>query len=80
MFDSATDIILETPRLILKGWMRADADDLFQNFNDAEVVRYIADGKPFSIEKTVEFLNLAENYQSENGFSRWKIVENQAAK
>lgn len=67
--------ILETERLILQLWSPADADALFEILIDAEVVRYIADGRPFSFEKVKEFLIWAENYQRENGFCRWKAVE-----
>jgi RimJ/RimL family protein N-acetyltransferase len=67
--------ILETNRLILRTWTQADIDSLFEIMSDARVVQYIADGKPFSREKVLEFLIWAENYQNENGFCRWKVVE-----
>lgn len=67
--------ILETERLILRTWTSADVDALFEILRDAEVVRYISDGKPFSFEKVTEFLVWAENYQRENGFCRWKVIE-----
>jgi [ribosomal protein S5]-alanine N-acetyltransferase len=67
--------ILETERLILQTWAFADAEALFEIMSDAEVARYIGDGKPFSREKVSEFLNWAENYQRENGFCRWKVIE-----
>lgn len=69
------ETILETNRLILKVWRLSDANALFKILNDPEIVRFIGDGNPFSFEKTVEFLNWAENYQRRNGFSRWKVVE-----
>ena len=69
------EIILETKRLSLRKWTSADCDALFEILRDAEVVRYIADGKPFSFEKTREFLNWAEEYERANGFCRWKVVE-----
>jgi [ribosomal protein S5]-alanine N-acetyltransferase len=67
--------ILETDRLILQTWTLADVEALFEIMSDAEVARYIGDGKPFSREKVLEFLNWAENYQRENGFCRWKVIE-----
>lgn len=67
--------ILETKRLFLRKWTNADAEALFEILRDAEVARYISDGKPFSMEKTMEFLVWAENYERENGFCRWKVVE-----
>jgi len=67
--------ILETNRLILRTWTQTDADALFEIMRDARVMRYLADGKPFTSEQTKDFLIWAENYQLENGFCRWKIIE-----
>lgn len=47
---------------------------MFEILRDAAVVRFIADGKPFTREKTEEFLAWAEKYERENGFCRWKII------
>lgn len=38
-------------------------------------MRYLAEGRPFTREETMEFLVWAEKYQRENGFCRWKMVE-----
>ena len=67
--------ILETKRLVLRNWTNADCDALFEIMRDADVVRYIADGKPFTFEKVREFLTWAEVYERENGFCRWKVIE-----
>ena len=67
--------IIETKRLILRKWTVDDADALFEILRDQEVVRYIADGKPFTYEKVKEFLIWGENYERENGFCRWKVIE-----
>jgi [ribosomal protein S5]-alanine N-acetyltransferase len=69
------DTIIETKRLALRKWTDADCDALFEIMCDAEVVRYIADGKPFTLEKVIEFLTWAKNYELENGFCRWAVVE-----
>ncbi len=70
-----SETILETNRLILKTWTRNDADSLFEILQDAEVVRGIDDGNPFSFEKTLKFLETMEKSRTKNGFCRWKIVE-----
>jgi RimJ/RimL family protein N-acetyltransferase len=70
-----TENILETKRLLLRKWTLRDADALFEILRDAEVARHIADGKPFSREKVIKFLAWAKNYERENGFCRWKVVE-----
>jgi RimJ/RimL family protein N-acetyltransferase len=67
--------ILETNRLILRAWSTDDVEALFEIMRDAAVARYIGDGRPFSREKVLRFLIWAENYQSENNFCRWKVIE-----
>jgi ribosomal-protein-alanine N-acetyltransferase len=59
----------------LRTWTQTDADALFEIMRDALVMRYLADGKPFTFEQTKDFLIWAENYQLENGFCRWKVIE-----
>lgn len=67
--------ILETERLILRQWTQADLGALFEIMRDALVMRYLAEGKPFTREQVEDFLIWAENYQRENGFCRWKVIE-----
>jgi ribosomal-protein-alanine N-acetyltransferase len=59
----------------LRTWTQADADALFEIMRDARVMRYLAEGKPFTFEQVKEFLIWAENYQRENNFCRWKVIE-----
>jgi RimJ/RimL family protein N-acetyltransferase len=70
-----SETILETTRLILATWTHADRDALFAIMRDPKVVRYIGNGRPFSLEKVDDFLDWARTYQRENGFSRWKVME-----
>lgn len=67
--------ILETERLMLQNWSDSDCSVLFKILQDAEVVRHIDDGKPFSLEKTRKFLDSMKKGERENGFCRWKVVE-----
>jgi ribosomal-protein-alanine N-acetyltransferase len=67
--------ILETKRLVLRNWTDADCSTLFEILSDAEVVRNVDDGKPFSLEKTRKFLDVMETSIQENGFCRWQVVE-----
>jgi [ribosomal protein S5]-alanine N-acetyltransferase len=70
-----TETIIETKRLLLRKWTHADCDALFEIMRDARVMRYLADGKPFTLEKVRAFLAWAEEYERENGFCRWKVIE-----
>ena len=70
-----TETILETKRLLLRRWTSADVGALFEILRDAEVVRFIGDGQPFTLEKVAEFLAWARVYERKNGFCRWKVIE-----
>lgn len=71
--------ILETTRLILQSWTLADDERLFEICSDADVMRYIGTGKPYeNISQAKEFLNWAIDYERENGFCRWAIVEKES--
>lgn len=68
--------ILETERLFLRSWTLDDAQRLFEICRDAEVMRYIGTGNPYeNVEQAKEFLKWATNYERENGFCRWAVVE-----
>lgn len=67
--------ILETPRLILQTWSIDDLHPALEIFRDADVMRYIGSGEPFTLDRTREFLIWVEKYQAENGFCRWKVIE-----
>jgi len=59
----------------LRKWTNDDCDRLFEILRDAEVVRFIGDGKPYDREQTQKFIEAMEKCFLENGFSRWKVVE-----
>ena len=68
--------ILETERLILRTWTPDDAQRLFEICGDAAVMKYIGTRKPYDIiEQARQFLIWATNYQAENNFCRWAVVE-----
>lgn len=68
--------ILETNRLFLRSWTLADNERLFEICTDADVMRYIGTGKAYKcISQANEFLNWAINYERENGFCRWAVIE-----
>lgn len=68
-------IILETKRLVLREWSLDDGEVLREILGDADVMKFIGGGKPFSFEQTNDFLNWAVSFQKENGFCRWAVVE-----
>lgn len=74
-------LILETERLILREWTMDDADALFAVVGDAEVMKWVEDGKPWaSIEVAREWLRgVVENYRK-RGYSRWAVVEKEGGR
>lgn len=73
--------ILETERLILRTWTLDDAQRLFEICGDAEVMKYIGTRKPYeTIEQAREFLIWATDYQAENNFCRWAVLEKTSGK
>ena len=70
-----TRTILETKRLALRKWTNDDCDALSEILRDEEVVRHVDDGKPFSREKTLEFLDAMKASLEKHGFFRWKVIE-----
>ena len=72
--------ILETTRLSLRRWTAADCDALFEIMRDEAVARHIGDGKPFTLEKTMNFLVWVNDYEREHGFCRWKVIEKSSGK
>lgn len=73
--------VFETERLILRHWELDDVQRLFEIGSDADVMFRIGDGKPYeSIKQAEKFLNWAKNYQKENGFCRWAVIEKASGK
>ena len=68
--------ILETERLALREWTHDDVEALFGLVSDAEVMRYVDDGKAWEDVGRVRdwIARLNESYRT-RGFSRWAVVE-----
>ncbi len=74
-------MILQTNRLILKTWTADDAEDLFEICSNPEVMLHIGEGEAYrSIDEAHRFLSWAVDYQKENGFCRWAVVEKASQK
>ena len=71
------DIFLETERMLLRRFTRADIDHLFELDSDPEVMRYINGGKPTprrEIENDIlpAFLNYYDRFE---GYGFWAAIE-----
>jgi len=68
---------VETARLYLRPWCEDDVDELLGLYADAEVMRYISGGRPFSRERVLRMLEHAlkkageRRYRSGSGRTTW---------
>jgi [ribosomal protein S5]-alanine N-acetyltransferase len=69
-------IVLETERLIVRRWREVDAEGFFSLVSDAEVMRYIGDGRPWlEMKATHEWLAQTIAGYREQAYGRWAVVE-----
>jgi ribosomal-protein-alanine N-acetyltransferase len=66
---------LETERLILGAWQCSDWTALRPIATDAEVMRYINGGTPWTDEQIQSFVNRQIALYYERHFCRWKLIE-----
>jgi ribosomal-protein-alanine N-acetyltransferase len=68
--------IIETERLTLREWTPEDAPALFALASDAEVMRYVDDGRPWvdPARARESVGRIAERWRV-NGYGRWAVVE-----
>lgn len=70
-------MFLETDRLILRRFTRADADQLFALNDDPQVMRYINGGLPASLEEIerVDLPHFLGQYETLSGWGFWAAIE-----
>lgn len=68
-------VIHETDRLLLQSWELSDFDALAVIARDPKVMRYIADGTPWSDGRIGWFMGLQRAFQHSLGYCCWKLVD-----
>ncbi len=66
---------LETERLILDEWRVGDWETFRPIATDAEVMRYITGGVPWSDEQVRRFVERQVEMQAERGYCRWRLAK-----
>jgi [ribosomal protein S5]-alanine N-acetyltransferase len=66
------EIVIETPRLLLRQFTSEDAADLYELNADPEVLRFTGDEAFDTIEEASNFIQNYTDYK-ENGFGRWAV-------
>ena len=68
-------IILETERLVVREWETEDAGAAFAMCSDAEVMRFIGDGRPWAdAAQASAWVERTRKSYAERGWSRWAVV------
>lgn len=72
---------LETERLKLRPWAAEDADALFGICRDADVMRHIGDGRPWTgVERARLWLSRQLAARDAHGFGKWAVVEKESGR
>jgi ribosomal-protein-alanine N-acetyltransferase len=70
------EIIIETPRLLLRNFRQEDAVGFYALNNDPEVLRYTGDEAFRNVEEAAQFIAHYHHYQ-QYGYGRWAVVHKQ---
>ena len=73
-----TDFLDEYPitqRLILRQAIEADAEDLYKEFSNPNVTRYLDWGGPTSLEQAIECIDDWTKEYSKRNFINWVVTE-----
>jgi len=68
-------LILETERLVLDTWLSSDWTALRPIATDAEVMRYITGGTPWTDEQIRDLVDRQVKLYAEKRYCRWKLLE-----
>lgn len=66
--------ILETERLLLRNQLPEDAEVLGKMFSDAEVMRFIGEGKTYPKSAAVSSITKWNDYERTHGFTSWGVI------
>lgn len=66
-------VILKTERLLVRNWTAADRDELHAICSDADVMRFVGDGSPWSRDRSEEFIARNQADFLRLGFCQWAV-------
>ncbi len=67
--------VFETPRLIVRHLRADDLDDLYSICSDEELMRFVGDGKPLSIERVQLWIEKSQDNYRNLGFGCFAVIE-----
>ena len=65
---------LRSERLLVRPFEEADAPAAHAVYGDAEVMRFVGDGRPASLRETAEMIEGYRRHQRERGFAFWAVL------
>jgi RimJ/RimL family protein N-acetyltransferase len=68
-----TDNVFSTPRLDVRRWRQADIDDLFGVYADAEVMRWVGDGRPITRAECEQWLQVTWANYARRGYGMFAL-------
>ena len=66
--------IIETERLLMRGFLKQDIDPIATILSDPFVMHYMPGGKPLQRQRVVTVLNNMINHWDIHGFGRWAVI------
>lgn len=66
-------MVFETDRLRVRRWRRSDADSIQAIYSDPDVVRWIDDGNPISLEETESWLAITASNYEQRGYGMFTL-------
>lgn len=67
--------VLKTDRLLLRTWTENDLDSGFSIWGDEEVMKFIDDGKPKTLEQVKSSIYAGIQHQQKYGYQHWAVTE-----
>lgn len=68
-----------TERVIIREWVPADLGPFHSVCSDPDVMRFVGDGEPWSLERTDQFINRASEMSKTFGFCQWPLLHQESS-
>ena len=69
-------IQLETPRLTIRGFETNDLEGLYVTCSDAEVMRFVGDNKPLTLEQCQKWIEVSNANYAHHNYGAMAVIEN----
>ena len=68
-------IVIETKRLLIRKITQTDLDDLYSICSDAELMKFVGDGKPLSKQQTQKWIDVTLSNYASKGFGMYGVID-----